>query len=633
MQFNVLTDFQFPVVMTDGTIGKVNPVQALRQAHQIREIATSSPLDRFAIFRFLLALLYWCQGFPHSSGQPDNGQPFQEDWFARLDEDPKGFDLLGDGPRFYQFLPTGGKKTTPGYLIHELPTGTNQNHFRHTRDGDYGLCLNCCTLGLLRLPPFAIMGGAGYRPGINGSPPLFAYPEGDTLAATLRLSWRHTQPIGEALWDNRAGALPNSGDVGALCGLTWVPHAYWLLDDGRAAQCLLCKSVDAITHAHRSNARPKLGENVAWLDPHIISRPDAADGEFARINPTNPLQGNARPDRWVQEVLGATKSFNRRYRIVSLTTDQAKCIHAYEYRGHVSRDASLPDDYLEQREKKTRQYKTILSKAFRGDRAASKDSNPAAFAIRDVRRAIEPRLRDDHIVAGSWPEREYRRGRSLLRQAAQSLAGPRQLDVQSIYSDAGASGTRSEYERVRHDQAQEFIDRVAAQLQHGELSRARRWAGSGMHQDSEAFDIFTALWWQIGDSHSRNRRINRDAAWLAVKLLARFPRLHANSAVRDADMAASAPIRLAQLLGRHHDYIGERQRSSFRNRFQRLLSTPFQQAEHALLPLVLTLSGGNNARAVIDWGALIQDLGAWGTPRTQRRWAHDFVNHSPDKGD
>ena len=335
----------------------------------------------------------------------------------------------------------------------------------------------------------------------------------------------------------------------------------------------------------------------------------------------DPLSGKVRPDYWIDEILWTNQITSLPYHIVGFATDKAKYIHSYEYQIRVGAKLSCED--LARRKEKNKEYENSLSKAFRGDRAVRRDGNPAAFAIRDVCRAIEPRLHDEHITTGNLSGKHSRQEHVLLRQAAQSLAGPRHLDAQCIYPDAGESGTKNKYEQAQYNQAQEFIDKVAAQLQHGELSRARRWAGKGMHQDSEAFDIFTALWWQIG-----NRSINRDAAWLAMKLLVRFPWLHANSAVRDASDSAGAPAHLAQLLGRHHASMKQEQQLSFYNRFQRLLSTPLQQTEHALMTLIPILRRGSGTAPVLNWGALIMDLGSWGAHRTQRRWAHDFLKYS-----
>ena len=313
MQFNVLTDFRFPVVMTNGTIGKVNPVQALRQAHQIREIATSSPLDRFAVFRFLLALLYWCEGFPQTSNESDNDQSFPEDWFAKLDDNPQGFDLLGDGPRFYQFPQNNPSEKKPaGYLIHEIPTGNNQDHFRHVVDIDYGLCHTCCVFGLLRLPPFAVGGGIShkspdigkkiyYQSGINKKPPVYAYTVGQTLASTLRSSWYPVDHPGIALWEHHGKHYPKKNvpkKEGILTGLTHIPHAYWLLEPIDVGKCFQCGKRYAngiVPYIIRQQREDVLSWDLDWWekgsnDPHVIVITDQKRKRWCTLQTCAPLR-------------------------------------------------------------------------------------------------------------------------------------------------------------------------------------------------------------------------------------------------------------------------------------------------------------------------------------------------------
>ena len=50
--------------------------RSLKQA-RIRQIAASNPMDRMAILRFLLALLYWCKG------NPPGRQGFRSLYFLR----------------------------------------------------------------------------------------------------------------------------------------------------------------------------------------------------------------------------------------------------------------------------------------------------------------------------------------------------------------------------------------------------------------------------------------------------------------------------------------------------------------------------------------------------------------------
>ena len=66
MNYNLLEEKWIPVLWKDGHSGRVGIIEALTEAGRIRQIAASNPMDRLAILRFLLALLYWCKRNPAS---------------------------------------------------------------------------------------------------------------------------------------------------------------------------------------------------------------------------------------------------------------------------------------------------------------------------------------------------------------------------------------------------------------------------------------------------------------------------------------------------------------------------------------------------------------------------------------
>ncbi len=157
MDYNLLEEKWIPVLWKDGHVNRVGIVEALTQAGSIRQIAASNPMDRVAILRFLLALLYWCQGSP-----PDellNGS-FPRNCFKKLDDNKNCFNLLGEGKRFYQDCDAERPQAVT-HLIQEIPAGNNFWHFRHSTDRSVGLCPACCAIGLLRLPLFSVSGLSG----------------------------------------------------------------------------------------------------------------------------------------------------------------------------------------------------------------------------------------------------------------------------------------------------------------------------------------------------------------------------------------------------------------------------------------------------------------------------------------
>lgn len=334
MNYNLLEEEWIPVLYHDGRWERVGIRKALGEAHQIRQIAASNPMDRVATLRFLLAVLYWCKGSPpkYTSGKFDD--PLPANWFSKLDENRECFNLLGDGKRFYQHSPS--KQTVAEhathYLIHEIPSGTNKWHFRHATDRREGLCPACCAMGLLRLPAFATSGGkgmdkdSGKSPGINQKPPLYMMPVGVSLAQTLRLSWRPCENLQTPEWETPDAKLPKKGHVPLLMGLTWLPRRVWLTDpEEPEGKCISCGRKERLIRRCMFDGKgSQKTEGRIWRDPHVIyeqsrkgditslhakdalSAADAGAGQWARIlagmlrkNEASDAAYPFIPDAWV----------------------------------------------------------------------------------------------------------------------------------------------------------------------------------------------------------------------------------------------------------------------------------------------------------------------------------------------
>ncbi|MCR4415870.1 MAG: type I-E CRISPR-associated protein Cse1/CasA [Thermoguttaceae bacterium] len=334
--FNLIDEPWIPVLWRDGRTDRVGIRATLTQAGRIRQIAASNPMDNVAVLRFLLALLYWCKGNPPNAA-PAQGSSFPPDWFKKLDEHREYFNLLGGGKRFYQCLPpTRRDSLSANYLVQEIPTGTNAWHFRHSTDGAEGLCPACCAMGLLRLPLFATSGGRGKPPGINAKPPLYVIPVGQSLAATLRLSWRPAPHLGTPAWQQPDVAPPSRGEVPLLTGLTWLPRRVWLDDpDGPEAHCIACATKTRLIHrcvfaGSGSTRAAKDAAGWKWQDPHVLyqqsgkglsgplhasdalKNPDAASRQWAEIL-AEILRDKRFPEEAVAWVVGFATVQNDKY--------------------------------------------------------------------------------------------------------------------------------------------------------------------------------------------------------------------------------------------------------------------------------------------------------------------------------
>ncbi len=335
MNYNLLEENWIPVLYHDGRLDRIGIRKAFVDACKIRQVAASNPMDRLAILRFLLALLYWSKGNPPEQIPEDS---FPQEWFKKLEDNKDCFNLLGDGKRLYQCKSKVDKTLnmlSANYLIHEVPTGSNIPHFRHSTDWDDGLCPACCAMGLLRLPIFATKGGRGKPPGINLKPPIYVIPLGSSLAETLRLSWRQVSQseLGTPTWERPDIDLPKTGKIHLLDGLTWVPRKVWLGDpDESKENCISCARKD---HLIRKCVFAGIGsqktenddQGRVWNDPHIF-------GEKTPLRPADPFKSfEEAAGQWANVMAGviSAQKANGKVWVVAFATDGNKYIEAIEY--------------------------------------------------------------------------------------------------------------------------------------------------------------------------------------------------------------------------------------------------------------------------------------------------------------
>ena len=197
-EFDLLTEAWIPVVDADGKRRELSLLDCLEQAPDLREVSDPSPLVTFGIYRFLGAVLQtylpladeneWAEVWEAERFPPDLLRTVQQRCIGKLRLfDPKR-PFYQSGDISLAEKPAEGFKTV-GYLRPEDSTGTNVVHFSHRGDLEHAYCPICCAHGLLALPPFATSVGRGIRPSINGVPPYYVLPAGETLFATLMLNY------------------------------------------------------------------------------------------------------------------------------------------------------------------------------------------------------------------------------------------------------------------------------------------------------------------------------------------------------------------------------------------------------------------------------------------------------------
>ena len=323
MNYNLLEEPWIPVLGHDGTVRRVGIRDALTQAADIRQIAAANPMDRMAIVRFLLALVYWCRGSPPDNRDAIVTDPFPAEWFSKLDDNKDFFNLLGNGKRFFQYRSAAGvrvpQKLAANYLIHEVPTGTNKWHFHHATDKVDGLCPACCAMGLLRLPLFATSAGRGKPPGVNAKPPFYIIPAGASLAAILRRSWLQVSNVGTPAWERPDMKLLKSGEVPLLMGLTWLPRRVWLDNpEEPVANCISCGRKERLIRrcvfaGVGSTKTDDSGPGRLWRDPHAMYT-TTRKGNVTSFHARNVLDAST-PPRWPWQWVDLVTGFLRAERV------------------------------------------------------------------------------------------------------------------------------------------------------------------------------------------------------------------------------------------------------------------------------------------------------------------------------
>jgi len=337
MNYNLLDEHWIPVLYCDGTWERVGIRQALEDADRIRQIAANNPMDRLAILRFLLALLYWCKGDPPDEGNTNSVASLSSEWFFRLDENRDCFNLVGDAGRFYQDR-TAQRTRAVTDLIQEIPTGNNFWHFRHATDKIDGLCPACCVLGLLRLPLFSVSGLPDLKAGVNGTPPVYVVPWGMSLRETLQANWSPCANLGTPAWVQPDVRPTPSEDVPLLTGLTLLSRRVFLHDPvERPGVCIGCGTRGTpliLTCEYQTAGRQ---ENALWSDPHAVYS-DATPRRTVKAADLTAA-GKFRMDRPWPDLLARlveTDRFGSKKTVASLfivgfATDQAKNIDAWEW--------------------------------------------------------------------------------------------------------------------------------------------------------------------------------------------------------------------------------------------------------------------------------------------------------------
>lgn len=308
VSFNLWTEPWIGVLLDDGGIDRLGIRDVLVRAHELRGFVDPSPLVIASLQRLLAGI---AQDIERPRGVAELAALLERGCFEAAAIDRFGaqhahrFDLFSETAPFLQTadvapaLPkrkTGTK--TVGYLFPEEPTATNVNHFHHRYDDDHAFAPATAALGLITLPAFATSGGAGIRPSINGVPPLYVLPAGETLFETLALSIitpgfqpRTASREDRPAW-TREPVVERGREVltvGYLESLTFPARRVRLFPEATPGRCSRTGEASGVLVRRMvfemGHARPK--DAAFWFDPFAAYRFRGKDEPV----PVRPIEG------------------------------------------------------------------------------------------------------------------------------------------------------------------------------------------------------------------------------------------------------------------------------------------------------------------------------------------------------
>ena len=276
--FSVLDQPWIPVVSLSGEEKKLGIRQTLVQAHEMREISSSSPLEEYSIYRFLGLFLMDALRPETETDIEDllesghfNGE--QIELYIRLCEsEGVSFDLFDADRPFLQckYDSAYDKEIKPVSVLDcALPSGNNHTHFGHRRDVPKSLTADEALRLVLVTYLFCTAAAQGYPSGVYGAPPYFGVIKGKNLFETLSWNLLQTDLIGiefdtpPVLWRSSDPVIPKReiGKTSWTRGMLFPTRRIHLVPDEDS-------SVNGVYLCQGENYVNKEG----WRDPYVTYR-------------------------------------------------------------------------------------------------------------------------------------------------------------------------------------------------------------------------------------------------------------------------------------------------------------------------------------------------------------------------
>ena len=316
-QFNLWTEPWITLVRSDGSTAEKSLETTLLAAQEYVAIYETSPLVVVGIHRLLVAVLQdifdpqheadlvdlWRDGRFRSQLIKDFGSTYASRFNLFDSEAP--FMQSADLPADLEEIPKRRRKEVTN-LAPEMPSATAVTHYQHGRAEDKMLCAPCSAKGLVLLPAFATSGGRGIKPSINGVPPIYVLPGGESLFEMLVASLLvpayqpevRSKAVDKPWWKREpfVGEGEEVTQVGYLESLTFPARRIRLYPKMLIGSCSRCGrsggwGVQTI-YFQMGNSRSK--NAPFWFDPFVAYRlPGEKRKATDKPTPVRPVAGRA----------------------------------------------------------------------------------------------------------------------------------------------------------------------------------------------------------------------------------------------------------------------------------------------------------------------------------------------------
>lgn len=287
MSYNVLYEKWIPV--SDGYMYSL--WECLEHAHELERVSCTSPLETYAVHRFLCTFVMDALQLPNKKARMELLRQGCFDMAAfdayikQCEAEGVSFDLFDEKRPFMQAeadAELDGSDKPVAVIVPDVPSGNNHVFLEHRMADEHVLTAESAWRNLLEGYVFCTAGAQGYPSSVNNTPCLYVIVHGRTLFETLMLgcvSCKETGnlPYGKPPWRCFEPIVPKKeyASVDLLEGMEWQPRRARLVEDYDGL----------IRRVHYVQGKSFKGNDL-WRDPHVPYRL-LKDGTYSSIKPSS----------------------------------------------------------------------------------------------------------------------------------------------------------------------------------------------------------------------------------------------------------------------------------------------------------------------------------------------------------